>query len=36
MNFSHYFIKRPIFASVLSVLITIIDLISAKFLPISE
>lgn len=36
MRFSHYFIRRPIFASVLSLLITIIGLISAKFLPISE
>ncbi|MGE0055942.1 MAG: efflux RND transporter permease subunit [Hyphomicrobium sp.] len=36
MKFSHYFIRRPIFASVLSLIITIVGLISAKFLPISE
>ncbi|MEO7598429.1 MAG: multidrug efflux RND transporter permease subunit [Opitutus sp.] len=36
MNFSQYFIKRPIFAAVLSVLITIVGAISMKLLPISE
>ncbi len=36
MNFSQFFIKRPIFAGVLSVLITVLGLISMKLLPISE
>ena len=36
MRFSHYFIRRPIFASVLSLIITIIGLISARSLAISE
>ncbi|MEQ1714776.1 MAG: multidrug efflux RND transporter permease subunit [Hyphomicrobium sp.] len=36
MQFSHYFIRRPIFASVLSLIITIIGLISARTLAISE
>ncbi len=36
MNFSHFFIKRPIFAAVLSILIFIIGLISMTRLPISE
>ena len=36
MNFSHFFIKRPIFAGVLSILIFIIGLISMTRLPISE
>ncbi len=36
MNFSHFFIKRPIFAGVLSILIFIVGLISMYRLPISE
>ena len=36
MRFSHYFIRRPIFASVLSLIITIIGLIAGLSLPISE
>ena len=36
MRFSHYFIERPIFASVLSLIITIIGLIAGSRLPISE
>lgn len=36
MRFSHYFIRRPIFASVLSLIITIIGLISARSLAVSE
>src|SRR5216110_2519296 len=36
MNFSHFFIRRPIFAGVLSVLIFIVGLISMFRLPISE
>jgi multidrug efflux pump len=36
MNFSHFFIRRPIFAGVLSVVIFLIGLISMWRLPISE
>jgi len=36
MNFSHFFIRRPIFAGVLSALILIIGFISMWRLPISE
>ncbi len=36
MRFSHYFIRRPIFATVLSLIITIIGLIAGRSLPISE
>src|SRR5919201_3413976 len=36
MNFSRFFIDRPIFAGVLSVLIFLGGLISLRFLPISE
>ena len=36
MNFSHYFIKRPIFAGVLSVLIFLVGLIALFRLPVSE
>lgn len=36
MNFSQFFIRRPIFAGVLSALIFIVGLIAMKFLPISE
>ena len=36
MNFSHFFIDRPIFASMLSVLIVIAGLVSIPQLPVSE
>ncbi len=36
MRFSHFFIKRPIFAGVLSILIFIVGLLSMFRLPISE
>ncbi len=36
MRFSHFFIERPIFATVLSVLITIVGLIAGRALPIAE
>jgi len=36
MNFSHFFIKRPIFAGVLSVVIFMVGLIAMFRLPISE
>ena len=36
MNFSHFFIRRPIFAGVLSILIFLVGLISMWRLPISE
>jgi hydrophobe/amphiphile efflux-1 (HAE1) family protein/NodT family efflux transporter outer membrane factor (OMF) lipoprotein len=36
MNFSHFFIRRPIFAGVLSILIFVVGLIAVKRLPISE
>ena len=36
MNFSHFFIRRPIFAGVLSIVIFIIGLIAMSRLPISE
>jgi multidrug efflux pump subunit AcrB len=36
VNFSQFFIKRPIFAAVLSVLITVVGGIALKLLPISE
>jgi hydrophobe/amphiphile efflux-1 (HAE1) family protein len=36
MHFSHYFIKRPIFAIVLSILLTLIGAVAAFKLPISE
>src|SRR5437762_5235216 len=36
MNFSHFFIRRPIFAGVLSTVIFIIGLIAMLRLPISE
>lgn len=35
-RFSHFFIDRPIFASVLSILVTIAGLITMRALPISE
>ncbi|MFM7084593.1 MAG: efflux RND transporter permease subunit [Hyphomicrobium sp.] len=36
MRFPHFFIDRPIFAAVLSALVTIIGLISARNLPVAE
>jgi hydrophobe/amphiphile efflux-1 (HAE1) family protein len=36
MRFSHFFIDRPIFATVLSVIITIMGLIAQRTLPIAE
>ena len=36
MNISHFFITRPIFAGVLSILITVIGAISLRSLPVSE
>src|SRR6202522_2200734 len=36
MNFSHFFIRRPIFAGVLSALIFLVGLIALFRLPISE
>lgn len=36
MNFSQFFIHRPIFAAVLSILITVVGAISFKLLPVSE
>ena len=36
MNFSHFFISRPIFATVLSVLITIVGAVAYFALPISQ
>ena len=36
MRFSHFFIDRPIFATVLSVIITIMGLIAQRSLPIAE
>ncbi len=36
MNFSHFFIRRPIFAGVLSTVILVVGLISMWRLPISE
>jgi len=36
MNFSHYFIRRPIFAGVLSIAIFMMGLIAMFRLPISE
>ena len=36
MNFSHFFIRRPIFAGVLSIVIFLVGLISMWRLPISE
>ncbi len=36
MNFSHYFIRRPIFAGVLSTLIFLVGLIALFRLPVSE
>src|SRR4029079_10930356 len=36
MNFSHFFIKRPVFAGVLSFVILLIGLLAMRGLPISE
>lgn len=36
MRFSHFFIDRPIFASVVSLIITILGLIALRILPIAE
>ena len=36
MNFSHFFIRRPIFAGVLSIVIFIMGLLAMFKLPISE
>ena len=36
MNFSHFFIRRPIFAGVLSILIFLLGMIAMNRLPISE
>jgi hydrophobe/amphiphile efflux-1 (HAE1) family protein len=36
MRFSHFFIDRPIFATVLSVIVTIVGLIAGRVLPIAE
>src|SRR5215210_6748490 len=35
-NFSRFFIERPIFASVLSIIITLAGLVSATALPVSQ
>ncbi|MDN3556415.1 efflux RND transporter permease subunit [Halomonas maura] len=36
MNFSNFFIKRPIFASVLAIILTLIGLMSMRVLPIEQ
>ena len=36
MRFSQFFIRRPVFAIVLSILITLVGAVSAMRLPISE
>ena len=36
MKFAHFFIKRPIFAAVLSILIVLVGLISLFRLPIAQ
>src|SRR5204862_361219 len=36
MNFSHFFIRRPIFAAVLSIVIVLVGLIAMKQLPIAQ
>ena len=36
MRFSHYFIERPVFASVLAILITLVGLIAFPSLPIAQ
>ena len=36
MSFSHFFIRRPVFAGVLSILIVIVGTLSLLRLPVSE
>jgi hydrophobe/amphiphile efflux-1 (HAE1) family protein len=36
MRFSHFFVDRPIFASVISIIITLVGIISFRALPITE
>jgi HAE1 family hydrophobic/amphiphilic exporter-1 len=36
MRFSHFFVDRPIFASVISIIISLIGYISLRALPITE
>ena len=36
MGFSHFFVDRPIFASVLSIILTLVGAISFRALPITE
>ena len=36
MRFSHFFVDRPIFAAVLSVILTLVGAISYRALPITE
>ena len=36
MRFSHFFVDRPIFASVISIILTLVGSISSAFLPITE
>lgn len=36
MNFSNFFIKRPIFASVLAIILTVVGLMSMRVLPIEQ
>ena len=36
MNFSHFFIDRPIFAAVLSIIITLVGGIAARLLPLAQ
>src|SRR5262249_28712420 len=36
MRFSHFFVDRPIFASVISIILTLVGIISFRALPITE
>src|ERR1700692_3201345 len=36
MRFSHFFVDRPIFASVMSIIVTLVGYISFRALPITE
>jgi HAE1 family hydrophobic/amphiphilic exporter-1 len=36
MRFAHFFVHRPIFASVLSILVVILGLIAFKSLPVAQ
>ena len=36
MRFSHFFVDRPIFASVISIILTLVGAISFRALPITE